>query len=269
LSALNVQNTVKLILGLKRNNPSFHASRLLSISRQLPASVTSRARLCTKYKNMRSQFTQSDDTESVRGMSAVSKEDLLRQIIQLGSSSSELAVSTSNETDLVIERKIVDAEYYKVVGKEGLKVTYKAYLLLDEGRLEARYYEIITSVARSAGIFPTPSLHVEKEFVKGKTLFKKEIGKAWGWKKPGPRSFGKVYDYEFDFRKIREPIKSLIEQSGWKFTQVLQKSNATYNISTAQPLGSTSSQGFCTCGAPVLSGHNFCMKCGAKISCRP
>ena len=199
-------------------------------------------------------------------MSPISKKDLLSQILQLGSSSSEFTVNTSNETDLVVERKIVDAEYYKVVGKEGLKETYKAYLLLDECRDEARYYEIITSEAKSAGIFPTPSLHVEKEFVKGKTLFKKESGKAWGWKKPDPRSFGKVYDYEFDVRKIREPIKNLIEQNGWKFTQVLQKSNATYHISTVQPSVSASSQSFCTsCGTPLLSEQNFCTKCGARI----
>jgi hypothetical protein len=199
-------------------------------------------------------------------MSPVSKDDLLRRVLQLGSSSSEFTVNNSNETDLVVERKIVDAEYYKLVGKEGLKETYKAYLLLDEGRREARYYEIITSEAKSAGIFPTPSLHVEKEFIKGKTLFKKESGKAWGWKKPDPRSFGKVYDYEFDVRKIREPIKSLIEQNGWKFTQVLQKSNATYPISTVEPSVSTSSQSFCTsCGAPLSSEQNFCTSCGARV----
>jgi len=199
-------------------------------------------------------------------MSAFSKNDLLRQILQLGSSSSEFAVNMSDETDLVVERKIVDAEYYKIVGKEGLKETYKAYLLLDEGCHEARYYEIITSEAKSAGIFPTPSLHVEKEFIKGKTLFKKESGKAWGWKKPDPRSFGEVYDYEFDVRKIREPIKSLIEQNGWRFTQVLQKSNATYPASAVQSSTSTSSQSFCTsCGAPLSFEQNFCTNCGARI----
>jgi len=199
-------------------------------------------------------------------VSVISKDILLRQILQLGSSSSEFTVNTSNETDLVVERKIVDAEYYKVVGKEELKETYKAYLLLDEGRYEAKYYEIMTSEAKSAGIFPTPSLHVKKEFVKGKTLFKKESGKAWGWKKPDPRSFGKVYDYEFDVRKIREPIKSLIERNGWKFTQVLEKGNATYAISTAQPSVSVASQSFCTsCGAPLSFEQNFCMNCGARV----
>jgi hypothetical protein len=98
-------------------------------------------------------------------MSQVSKNDILRQILQLGSSSSEFTANTSSETDLVIERK--------VVGKEGLKETYKAYLLLDEGRREARYYEIITSETKSAGIYPTPGLHVEKGFFKGKALFKR------------------------------------------------------------------------------------------------
>jgi len=199
-------------------------------------------------------------------MSQVSKNDILRQILQLGSSSNEFTANTSSETDLVIERKIVDAEYYKVVGKEGLKETYKAYLLLDESRREARYYEVITSEAKSAGIFPTPGLHVEKEFVKGKTLFKKESGKAWGWKTSDPRSFGKVYDYEFDVQKIREPIKSLIEQNGWKFTQVLQKSHATYPVSSVQPSASTSRQSFCTsCGTPLPSEQNFCTSCGARI----
>lgn len=199
-------------------------------------------------------------------ISAISKNDLLRQILQLSSSSNEFTANTSNETDIVVKRRTLDAEYYKVVGKEGLKETYKAYLLLDEERHEARYYEIITSEAKSADISPASNLHVEKEFFKGKTLFKKESGKAWGWETSDPRSFGKVYDYQFDVRKIREPIKSLIEQNGWKFTQALQKGNATHPVSTVQPSVSASSQSFCTnCGAQLLSEQNFCTKCGARI----
>ena len=38
----------------------------------------------------------------------------------------------------------------------------------------------------------------------------------------------KVYDYSFDVGKIRDPIRKLVEDSGWKFKQVVFKGDATY-----------------------------------------
>ena len=48
----------------------------------------------------------------------------------------------------------------------------------------------------------------EKKFFRGKIFVHKEFSKEWSFRKRGdPTSFGKVYDYSFDVKKIRMPIK--------------------------------------------------------------
>ena len=54
-------------------------------------------------------------------------------------------------------------------------------------------------------------------------------GKVWNVKNDGDQaSVGKIYDYSFDVSKVRDPIRKLIEDSGWKFKQVISKGDATY-----------------------------------------
>jgi hypothetical protein len=142
--------------------------------------------------------------------------------LKLGESNSEFSIVRSQESDLLLEKRIVDAKYYGVASEEKLEKTYHARMWLDDAKKEVMYQEILEDQSRSVGVFPTPRLGFEKTFIKGKVLFKKEKGIAFGFKKPlNPDSFGRAYDYSFDVEKIRKPVRQIVEAAGWRFSQVI------------------------------------------------
>jgi hypothetical protein len=149
-------------------------------------------------------------------------ESLKQQLIDLGKSNELFTIRSAEDCDLYLEHKIVDANYYGVASKESLKKQYAAKIWLVEPERTVKYREIIGEQSASAGVLPAPKLSFQKSFFKGKVLFQKEKGAAFGFKKPAdPTSFGKVYQYDFDVAKIRGPVKQLVESNGWKFEQVI------------------------------------------------
>jgi hypothetical protein len=162
----------------------------------------------------------------------LSKSDLSAKLTELAQKSDQFTLAGSSETDFVVERKIADASGYGILGVDELKKSYRAFLLLDEQTHEARYNEEMTETSREAG-FSSGGIGIsgEKSFFRGKTLGSKQFGKEWGFKKGGdPSSLGKVYDYSFDVSKIRDPIKKVVEDSGWRFKQVVSKGAATFQL---------------------------------------
>lgn len=153
---------------------------------------------------------------------AAARNELVQTLLGLGENSPDFKIVPSNESDLLLEQRIVDAKYYGITSEEKLQKIYRAKIWLDEARKEVKYQEILTDQSRSVGVFPTPKLELEKSIIKGKVLFKKEKGVALGFKKPfAPGSLGKVYDYSFDIEKIRRPVRQAVEAAGWRFNQVI------------------------------------------------
>ena len=150
------------------------------------------------------------------------KSELIQALLKLGENSSDFKITTSTDSDLLLEQKIVDAKFYGVASEEKLKKVYRAKIWIDDGRKEVKYQEILSDRSSVVGVLPTPQLQVEKSIWKGKVLFKKEKGVGFGFKKPlDPGSFGKAYDFSFDTEKIRRPIRQVVENAGWKFNQVI------------------------------------------------
>jgi len=160
----------------------------------------------------------------------LSKSDLSAKLTELGQKNDQFTLANSLETDFVVERKIVDASGYGITGVDELKKSYKAFLLLDEQAHEARYNEEMAETSRGANVsLGGGGFSEEKKVFRGKVLGSKEYGKSWGAKKDGDgASVGKIYDYSFDVSKVRDPIRKLVEDSGWKFKQVILKGDATY-----------------------------------------
>ena len=57
----------------------------------------------------------------------LSKSELLAKLTELGQKSDQFTLSTSPETDFVVERKIVDANVNGPASAESLKKNYKAF----------------------------------------------------------------------------------------------------------------------------------------------
>jgi len=156
------------------------------------------------------------------------KDQLVNGIIDLGTKTGEFSASIGKDTDLVIQREIVNADYYKAVGEEKIKKNYQAYILLDEGKREAKYNEEITEASSNANIgLGGMSFGTQKSFFKGKTWGTKEFGKTYAIKKDTMEP-GKVVDYSFDVKKIRGPIEDMLAQHSWKLTLVTSRKDASY-----------------------------------------
>ncbi len=185
-------------------------------------------------------------------------EALRQKLIDLGTSNPLLTIRPGQDCDLYLEHNIVDAKYYGVASKEKVSKQYAAKMWLVEPERTVKYREIIQEQESTVGVLPTPKLSFQKSTFKGKVLFKKETGVAFGFKKPGdPSSFGKAYQYDFDVSRIRGPVKELVEANGWRFEQIV----LDYLPARVQD------QRFCGhCGAALTVGASFCTNCGQKTS---
>jgi hypothetical protein len=156
------------------------------------------------------------------------KDELMHRIIALGVETGEFSAFRGKDTDAIIDREIVDADYYKLVGEEKVKKTYRAYILLDDSTQEAKYNEEITEASSNLNVGSGGmSFGTSKSFFKGKTFGQKEFNKTWAIKKDTGTP-GKVVDYSFDVGKIRRPIENLLSQNKWKLVLVTSRRDASY-----------------------------------------
>lgn len=161
-----------------------------------------------------------------KSLSTTSKEELRRKIAGLNSSEAPYEIKPTEESDFLLEWKIVDAKWYGIFSKEKVSKTYRALILLDDARKTVRYYEELGSVEWHIGTdgLWKPSIRYFAEAWKGRILFQKSWGVQYGIKESG--EFGKVYEYKFDIGYVRDPIKKAVQENGWEFVPVVRKQYA-------------------------------------------
>jgi hypothetical protein len=154
------------------------------------------------------------------GSTPVSRDALIKKISALSGGTAPFVVMPGEDSDLVVELNIVDAKWYEVFAKAGLKKTYRIFLLLDDARKEIRVLEETGELNWKAGI---PTASFSAEFFRGRTLAQKEFGTAYAFKEKSPGSFGKVYEYHFDVNDVKEPLIEAVTASGWSYVPVTSK----------------------------------------------
>lgn len=154
------------------------------------------------------------------GVAPVSKDELTKRIMALGGEKVPFKLTGSDETDILVELKVVDAEWYEIFAKAGLEKTYRVYLLLSQSENEVRALEQIGEVSWKAGV---PKISFSKSSFQGRTLVQKEFGTAYAFKEAKPSSFGKVYEYSFDVNDVKDPLIDVITKSGWSYVPVTSK----------------------------------------------
>ena len=106
---------------------------------------------------------------------SVSKRELREKLLALNDPSKPYQIIKGEDTDLIAEWKIADAQWYGILNKSGLKVSYRAHILLDEERLSVRCYEEYRRIEWSAGLMGVvPSVHFEKSFFGGRIFYSKQ-----------------------------------------------------------------------------------------------
>lgn len=154
------------------------------------------------------------------GVSPVSGMELRDRLLALATPERPFTVRAGEDTDLVAEWKIVDAAWWGVFSKAGLKKTYRLLLALDEEKREVRGLEQESSIDWQAG---APGVSYSRHRFRGISLFRRERGVGYGFKE-GTLEPGKVYDYRFDTREIKGPIIDAVTAAGWRFTPAWRKS---------------------------------------------
>ncbi len=155
------------------------------------------------------------------GVASIGKEQLRQDILSINSPDLPYQIKPSGKTDLELDWKIADAHWLGVFARERIEKTYRAYIYLDEPKHTVRFWQAIDNVEWVAG---APKVHYQREFFRGKIIYQKSYGVQYGVK--DDKSFGKVYEYNFDINQITEPLRKQALDGGWEFVEVMMKKHA-------------------------------------------
>jgi hypothetical protein len=111
--------------------------------------------------------------------------------------------------DLVAEWRIVDASWYEIFAKAGLKRVFKVLMKLDGKAKEVRSVDQEWSVEWHAGV---PTLSVAATASRGQSR-QVSFGRLYGITKQG--SLGEVYRYNFSTAEIKAPLQDVTTKAGW------------------------------------------------------
>ena len=111
--------------------------------------------------------------------------------------------------DLVAEWKIVDARWYEIFAKASLSKVFKVLMKFDEAKGEVRSVDQEFTVEWRAGV---PSLAASVEAFRGQKV-EMSFGAAVGFRED--LSLGKIYEYRFATKELKEPLQQTVSASGW------------------------------------------------------
>lgn len=116
--------------------------------------------------------------------------------------------------DLVAEWKIVDASWYAIFSKAGLKRVFTVLIRLDPSRNEVRAVDQEWSVSWNVGV---PTLSLAAESFRGQ---KKEFSFGTGYAFTEYGRYGEVYRYTFSTSELKPPLQEAATNAGWTWRGV-------------------------------------------------
>jgi hypothetical protein len=117
--------------------------------------------------------------------------------------------------DLVAEWRIVDAAWYEIFAKAGLKKAAQVLLKLDAEAGEVRSVDRGYSIDWRAGV---PSFDFSAEAFRGQKV-EMSFGSGFAFREEDLR-FGKVYEYRFNTRELKTPLQEVAAIHGWSWRPV-------------------------------------------------
>ena len=118
------------------------------------------------------------------------------------------------QVDLVAEWRIVDASWYEIFAKAGLKRVFKVLMRLDPQKHEVRAVDQEWSVEWRAGV---PNLALAAEAFRGQQA-ELSFGAAYAFTETG--GYGEVYRYKFSTGEIKTPLQNAVTTAGWTWRGV-------------------------------------------------
>ena len=154
------------------------------------------------------------------GTPALDRAEVERRLLALSTDQVPFTVQPGVESDLDVEWRIVDAQWYEIFAKAGLEKSHKLLLVLDESEHEVRVLEQAWEVSWRAG---TRQLRLSAEKFQGRTFGSKSFGTAYAYTGVNPLDWGQVYQYRFDVSEMKDPVSTVVVDAGWTYVPVTTK----------------------------------------------
>lgn len=148
----------------------------------------------------------------------VDKETLQALLMKLNHAEHPFCIRTADDADLVIEWNIVDAKWIEVLGKGSERMTYQAWIVIDDSTKTVNYHERIYRSVFSAG---GPQVSAESYASKGFELWGTRRGHRWGIR--DDFSVGEIYNYKFTPSDVKGVVGQIVNDHGWAFQLTLIK----------------------------------------------
>lgn len=116
--------------------------------------------------------------------------------------------------DLVAEWKIIDAQWYEVFAKAGLKKVFRTFMKFDTANHAVRAKDHAYTLEWRAGL---PILFASVESFWGQKVHV-EFGAAFAFTEQ--LAPGQVYQYRFDTRELKTPVMDTVTDAGWDYKAV-------------------------------------------------
>lgn len=139
---------------------------------------------------------------------SVAEADLRKEILSMNFHDLPIVVMEKGKK-LVVTWKYLDAKWWEVMSKQGVREAFTLVLRFDDTRRRVTMTAIFRSVRWGAG--PT-KVRFSWSFFRGVYLNYK-IGAAWGIRENF--TLGKIYSFKFDSEEIHNPVMNTILRSGW------------------------------------------------------
>ena len=146
----------------------------------------------------------------------LSADEVRQRLLGLNRESAPFQIidGSSENVDLIAEWKIVDAKWYEIFAKAGLKKVFRIYMKFDDAKKQVRAKDEEYTLEWRAGV---PSLSMSASKFQGQTT-SIEFGTAYAFTeefKPG-----QVYKYRFSTSEMKKPIQEATEACGWSYKGV-------------------------------------------------
>ena len=112
--------------------------------------------------------------------------------------------------DLVAEWRIVDARWYEIFAKAGLEKAFQVLMKFDEAKGEVRAVDREWTVEWRAGV---PSLNLAVDTFRGQKV-EMSFETAYAFREDD-LTYGKVYEYRFSTKELKEPLREAALAAGW------------------------------------------------------
>ena len=145
------------------------------------------------------------------GVARESVTDLRKRLLGLNRDSAPWTVrdGAPEGVDLVAEWRIVDAEWYEIFAKAGIRRVFKVLMKIDETRGVVRSADQEWEVEWRAGV---PELTLAASGFRGQK-WEMSFETVYGFREDG--SWGEIYDYKFNTGEIKGPLHKAAAEGGW------------------------------------------------------